>query len=153
MVRHRGLLALQMLILLVCRVELRAIVEPAWRLKWLFALLIVSYGLLPPESPCCDTRMIWTVPGLAWMLSINLTGLQTAGLMCLQILTVLLTSTVVRATGWGRDLVDGLKAFRLPDLFVTPSTRRSAPSWRPAAPVTGAKAAGAAADSSRWCGR
>ena len=113
-----GLLALQMLILLVCRVELRAIVEPAWRLKWLFALLIVSYGLLPPELPCCDTRMIWTVPGLAWMLSINLTGLQTAGLMCLQILTVLLTSTVVRATGGGRDLVDGLKAFRLPDLFV-----------------------------------
>ena len=113
-----GLLALQAIILLVCRVELRAIVRPAWKLKWLFALLIVVYGLLPPETPCCDTRIGWPVPGLAWTLSINLTGLQQAGLMCLQILTVLLTSIVVRETGGGRDLVDGLKAFRLPDLFV-----------------------------------
>ena len=112
-----GLLALQAIILLVCRVELRAIVQPAWKLKWLFALLIVFYGLLPPETPCCDKRVDWPVTGLAWTLSVNLTGLQQAGLMCLQILTVLLTSTVVRATG-GRDLVDGLKAFRLPDLFV-----------------------------------
>jgi hypothetical protein len=113
-----NLLALQAIILLVCRVEPRAIVRPAWKLKWLFALLVLVYGLLPPETPCCDTRIGWPVPGLAWTLSINLTGLQQAGLMCLQILTVLLTSTVVRETGGGRDLVDGLKAFRLPDLFV-----------------------------------
>jgi hypothetical protein len=113
-----GLLALQAVILFVCRVELREIVQPASKLKWLFALLIVFYALLPPETPCCDTLVGWPVPGLAWTLSINLTGLQQAGLMCLQILTVLLTSTVVRATGGGRDLVDGLKAFRLPDLFV-----------------------------------
>ena len=99
-----GLLALQAIILLVCRVELRAIVQPAWKLNWLFALLVVFYGLLPPETPCCDTRIGWPVPGLAWTLSINLTGLQQAGLMCLQILTVLLTSTVVRATGGGRDV-------------------------------------------------
>jgi hypothetical protein len=112
------LLALQVIILLVCRVELRAIVRPAWQLKWLFALLIVLYGLLPPEMPCCDTRIGWPVPGLSWTLFINLTGLQKAGLMCLQILTVLVTSTAVRETGGGRDLVDGLKAFRLPALFV-----------------------------------
>ena len=113
-----GLLALQVIILLVCRVELRTIVRPAWQLKWLLALLIVLYGLLPPETPCCDTRIGWPVPGLSWTLLINLTGLQKAGLMCLQILTVLFTSTAVRATGRGRDLVDGLKAFRLPALFV-----------------------------------
>lgn len=113
-----ALLALQAIILLVCRVEFRAIVRPAWNLKWLFILLIVFYGLLPPETPCCDTRIDWPVPGLAWTLSINLSGLQQAGMMCLQILTVLLTSTVVRATGGGRDFVDGLKAFRLPNLFV-----------------------------------
>jgi hypothetical protein len=113
-----GLLALQASVLVVCRVELRAIARPVWKLKWLFALLIVFYGLLPPETACCDTRIGWSVPGLGWTLSINLTGLEQAGLMCLQILTVLLTSTVVRATGSGRDLVEGLKAFRLPDLFV-----------------------------------
>jgi hypothetical protein len=38
--------------------------------------------------------------------------------MCLQILTLLLASTVVRLTGSGSDLVDGLRALRLPDLFV-----------------------------------
>jgi hypothetical protein len=38
--------------------------------------------------------------------------------MCLQILTVLLASAVVRLTGSGRDLVEGLHAFRLPPLFV-----------------------------------
>src|SRR5262245_532254 len=38
--------------------------------------------------------------------------------MCLQILTLLLASTVVRVTGSGRDLVDGLRALWLPDLFV-----------------------------------
>ncbi len=113
-----ALFALQAIILLVCHVELRAIVRPAWNLKWLFILLIVFYGLLPPENPCCDTRVDWSVPSLAWTLSINLSGLQQAGMMCLQILTVLLTSTVVRATGGGRDFVDGLKAFRLPNLFV-----------------------------------
>ena len=113
-----GLLALQMIILLVCRVEGRAIIEPALRLKWLFALLLVLYALLPPEKPCCDTRLEWLVPGLGSTLAINLTGLQRAGLMCLQILTALLTATAVRATGSGRDLVEGLKAFRLPDLFV-----------------------------------
>ena len=113
-----GLLALQTIILLVCRVEMPAIVRPAWKLKWLFTILIVFYGVLPPETPCCDTRIGWPFPGFASTLFINLTGLQHAGLMCLQILTVLLTSTVVRATGGGRDLVDGLKAFRLPDLFV-----------------------------------
>jgi hypothetical protein len=38
--------------------------------------------------------------------------------MCLQIITVLLASTLVRSTGTGRDLVEGLHAFRLPPLFV-----------------------------------
>src|SRR5205085_6670116 len=45
-------------------------------------------------------------------------GLERAALMCLQILTLLLASAVVRLTGSGRDLVHGLRAFRLPDLFV-----------------------------------
>ena len=112
------LLVVQAIILLACLVRIPAILWPAWKLKWLFLFLVVFYGLLPPETPCCDTRMGWPVPGFAMTLWINLTGLEQAGLMCLQILTVLLTSTVVRATGGGRDLVDGLKAFRLPDLFV-----------------------------------
>jgi hypothetical protein len=38
--------------------------------------------------------------------------------MCLQLLTVILASTVVRRTGSGTDLVAGLRAFGLPQLFV-----------------------------------
>jgi hypothetical protein len=38
--------------------------------------------------------------------------------MCLQILAMLLASMVVRLTGSGKDLADGLRAFRLPNLFV-----------------------------------
>jgi hypothetical protein len=38
--------------------------------------------------------------------------------MCLQLLTVILASTVVRRTGSGADLVAGLRAFGLPQLFV-----------------------------------
>jgi hypothetical protein len=53
----------------------------AWQLKWLFALLIVLYGLLPPETPCCDTIIGWPVPASLGRFLINLTGLQTAGLM------------------------------------------------------------------------
>ena len=56
-----GLLALQAVVLLLCRVELRAIVRPVWKLKWLFALLIVFYALLPPETACCDTRIGWPI--------------------------------------------------------------------------------------------
>lgn len=113
-----GLLAAQAVVLIACRVEAFEIVRPVWKLKWLFVLLLAFYALLPPEQPCCDVLIGWPVPGLGWMLSINMTGLQQAGLMCLQIVTVLLTSTVVRSTGSGRDLVEGLRAFRLPDLFV-----------------------------------
>ena len=113
-----GLLVAQAVVLLACRVEAFEIVRPVWKLKWLFVLLVAFYALLPPEKPCCDVLIGWPVPGLGSTLSINLTGLQQAGLMCLQIVTVLLTSTVVRSTGSGRDLVEGLKPFRLPDLFV-----------------------------------
>jgi hypothetical protein len=113
-----ALLVPQVGVLLVCRIGLGEIVRPVWRLKWLFAMMIVFYGLLPPEEPCCDVLIGWLVPRLGWTLSVNLTGLHKAGLMCLQILTVVLTSMVVRLTGNGRDLVEGLKSFRLPSLFI-----------------------------------
>src|SRR5262249_9085727 len=94
-------------------------VRPVWRLKWLFLFLIGCYVLLPAESPGAgDLVMSWRVPLFDWLLPLNLTGLERAALMCLQILTLLLASTVVRVTGSGSDLVDGLRALRLPELFV-----------------------------------
>jgi hypothetical protein len=111
-----ALLAIQVFILLLSRVSAHEIVRPAWRLKWLFALLLVAYALLPSDTPS-DIVYTWHLPN-GWRVPINLTGLQLAALMCLQIITVLLASAFVRLTGDGNDLVDGLRAFRLPPLFV-----------------------------------
>src|SRR5262245_41361069 len=114
-----ALLAVQVVILLACRIRATETVRPVWRLKWLFLFLIGCYVLLPAESPGAgDLVMSWRVPLFDWLMPLNLTGLERATLMCLQILTLLLASTVVRATGSGSDLVDGLQALRLPDLFV-----------------------------------
>jgi hypothetical protein len=114
-----ALLALQVVILLASRVPIGEILRPAWRLKWLFLFLIGCYVLLPAESPGAgDVILPWRVPLFDWVLPLNLTGFERAALMCLQILTVLLASTAIRLTGSGNDLVDGLRALRLPDLFV-----------------------------------
>jgi hypothetical protein len=114
-----ALLALQVVILLACRIRITEVVRPVWRLKWLFLFLIGCYVLLPAENPGGgDLVLHWRVPLVDWLVPLNLTGLERAALMCLQILTLLLASTVVRVTGSGRDLADGLRALRLPDLFV-----------------------------------
>jgi len=113
------LLGIEVITLLVCRVGLRDTLRSASRLKWLFVFLLGMYALLPSGSPSeNDVLLDWHVPGLGWSVPINLSGLEQAGLMCLQIVTVLLASAVVRLTGTCRDLVDGLHAFRLPPLFV-----------------------------------
>ena len=113
------LLGIQLITLLVCGVGLRDTLRSASKLKWLFAFLLGMYALIPFGPPSeNDVLLDLQVPGLSWSLPINLSGLEVAGLMCLQILTVLLASAVVRLTGTGRDLVDGLHTLRLPPLFV-----------------------------------
>jgi len=113
-----ALLAFQVLALLFYRVPIGQIVRPAWRVKWLFLFLMGCYTLLPPENPAADLVLHWRVPGLEWSLPFNVTGLERAAVMCLQILIVLLASAIVRLTGKGDDLADGLRALRLPGLFV-----------------------------------
>jgi hypothetical protein len=114
-----GLLALQFVILVTSRVGLDDIVRPVWRLKWLFIFLIAAYSLLPGEDGSSGgTTLAWHMPVVEWSISVNLDGLARAGLMCLQIATMLLTSSVVRLTGTGRDLVEGLESFHLPALLV-----------------------------------
>ena len=80
--------------------------------------LIGCYTLLPPENPAGDLMLHWRVPGPEWLFPFNITGLERAAVMCLQILIVLLASAIVRLTGRGDDLVHGLRALRLPVLFV-----------------------------------
>lgn len=112
------LFALQVLTLFAGRVAISQIVRPAWRLKWLFLFLIGCYTLLPAENPAEDLVLHWRVPGLDWLFPFNVTGLDRAAVMCLQILTVLLASAMVRLTGRGDDLVRGLQELRLPGLLV-----------------------------------
>src|SRR6266446_5106577 len=114
-----GLLALQILILLACRIASCEIVRSVSRLKWLFVFLIAAYTLLPGEDGSSGApTLAWHIPVVDWSLPINLAGLEQAGRMCLQIVTMLFASSVVRLTGTGRDLVEGLQSFRLPGLFV-----------------------------------
>src|SRR5206468_6182557 len=89
-----ALLALQAIVLLACRIDPYEIVRPVWRLKWLFVFLILLYALLPAETPSA-ALLEWRIPGVQWRLSINLSGLVKAAVMCLQIITVLLASTVI----------------------------------------------------------
>jgi hypothetical protein len=110
------LLAIQVLILLACRIVAFEISRPVWRLKWLFVFLLAAYAFLPAETKS-DTLLTWR-PSDGWVFSVNVTGLEHAALMCIQIVTVVLASAVVRLTGSGNDLVEGLRAFRLPPLFV-----------------------------------
>jgi hypothetical protein len=112
-----ALLALQIVILLACHFPISQIARPIWRLKWFFLFLVGCYVLLPAES-AGDLVWRWRIPVIERLLPLNITGLDRAALMCLQILTLLLASTLVRATGSGRDLADGLRALRLPELFV-----------------------------------
>lgn len=114
-----GLLALQFVILLTCRVDLSDFARPVWRLKWLFIFLIAAYSLLPSEDGSSGSAAFsWRIPVVDWNIPVHLDGLSRAGLMCLQIAAMLLASSVVRLTGTGRDLVEGLQFFYLPALFV-----------------------------------
>ena len=112
-----GIAAVQLLTLLICRIEPAKILRATARLKWFFAFLFLCYGLLPGEH---GARGIYALrlPFTAWTIPINVAGLAIAALMCLQILTVVLASAVVRLTSRGTDLADGLARLGLPPLFV-----------------------------------
>jgi len=113
-----GLIGLQVLILLIARVSPLDILRTATRLKWLFVFLIACYVLLPGNSEANDTIVTWQPVQVLGPIAVNLTGLEAASLMCLQIVTVILVSAVVRLTGRSADLVDGLRGFGMPRLFV-----------------------------------
>jgi hypothetical protein len=114
-----GLLLVQVVTLLVCRVGPREVLRGVRRLQWLFVFLILCYTLLPPEGRAAGALVHpWRFPGTHWTVPLNLTGLAQAALMCLQILTVILASALVRLTGPGTDLIDGLRGLGLPRLFV-----------------------------------
>ena len=114
-----GLMLFQAMILIRCGVEWREVLRPLGRLKWLFLVLLACYAFLPGDDERATANW-YAIPVFGRALWVNLGGLALAALMCLQILTVLLASSVVRLTGPGTDLVVGLRALGLPKLFVYP---------------------------------
>jgi hypothetical protein len=86
-----ALLLLQVVILWWCDAPPRDIFRSAARLRWLFLLLAACYAFLPAEggpSGSDDWRAV-PVPFTSLSVGVNLGGLALAGLMCLQLLTVL----------------------------------------------------------------
>ena len=113
-----SLLGLQVALLVAARIPVLDILAIATRLRWLFLFLLASYLLLPPDPSSLDQLVRWQ-PIAGWRpMTLNLSGAAAAAMMCLQIVTVILVSARVRLTGGGTDLVDGLRAFGLPVLFV-----------------------------------
>ncbi len=103
-----GVAAVQIVTLFVCRVNAADVVRSTTRLKWFFAFLLVCYGLLPGNYGAQHTKV--------WLFNVG--GLTVAAFMCVEILTVVLVSAVVRLTSKGTDLADGLARLGLPKLFV-----------------------------------
>src|ERR1051326_273866 len=103
-----GVAAVQVVTLFLCRVDAAEIVRSTTRLKWFFAFLLLCYGLLPGNYGARHAHV--------WLFNVG--GLAVAGFMCVQILTVVLVSAVVRLTSKGTDLADGLAQLGLPKLFV-----------------------------------
>ncbi|HMP18314.1 MAG TPA: hypothetical protein PKD72_14915, partial [Gemmatales bacterium] len=100
-------------------VNYREVLRPLGRLKWLFIILISCYAFLPGDESQ-DATTWQSFPFLGLVIWVNFHGMAIALLMCLQIWTVLLASSVVRLTGHGTDMVIGLRAIGLPRLFVYP---------------------------------
>ena len=113
-----SLAGLQVVALAAAGVPPRDMLRMAARLRWLFVFLLVTYLLLPPDPSTNDHLISWQ-PVTGWRpIRLNLSGVAAAAMMCLQILIVILASAVVRVRGGGTDLVDGLRGFGLPVLFV-----------------------------------
>ena len=113
-----SLVGLQIVLLLGFGASARDIVRAALRLRWLFVFLLATYALLPSDTGASDTIVNWRPIASARAVSVNVSGLAVAAMMCLQIMTVTLVSAVVRRSGRGTNLVDGLRAFHVPVLFV-----------------------------------
>jgi hypothetical protein len=114
-----GIMLFQIVILIWFGVEWREVLHPLGRLKWLFLILLACYAFLPGDDE--RTTADWNaIPVFGRALWVNFGGLALAALMCLQILSILLASSVARLTGPRTDLLVGMRALGLPKLFVYP---------------------------------
>jgi Cobalt transport protein len=107
-----GLLVLQLVLWLHLRLPLTTLGRTFKRLILFIIFVLLTFTLFPSESMPNDVWMTLSI--LDRPLTINLTGLMLGILMSLRVLTVVTASMVVQLSGTPGELVQGLRAIKIP---------------------------------------
>lgn len=107
-----GLLALQLILWLYLRLPLTMLGRTFRKLLFFIIFVLLTFTLFPSESMPNDVWVNFSILDLP--LTINLTGLMLGILMSLRVLTVVTASMVVQLSGAPGELVQGLRAIKIP---------------------------------------
>ena len=107
-----GLLALQLVLWLYLGLPLKTLGRTFRKLLFFIIFVLLTFTLFPSESMPNDVWMNFNI--LNRPLTINLTGLMLGILMSLRVLTVVTASMVVQLSGTPGELVQGLRAIKIP---------------------------------------
>jgi hypothetical protein len=107
-----GLLALQLILWLCLRLPLTMLGRTFRKLLFFIIFVLLTFTLFPSESTPNDVWVNFSI--LDRPLTINLTGLMLGILMSLRVLTVVTASMVVQLSGAPGELVQGLRAIKIP---------------------------------------
>ncbi len=106
-----GLLVAQLLFWLGSALPLAGIWAAIRRLRWFFLIILLSYAFIGTDS---DQWYPVTIG--PWAMTISLTSMQLALLMCLRVITLVIASSWVRLSSPKDAFVGGLRAMGLPEL-------------------------------------
>ncbi len=103
--------ALQIVIWLTSGLSVIGLWTAIRKLRFFFLIIIVSYAFVG-----ADSDQWFSLHAGSWKISVNLSGIQLALLMCLRVITLVLASTWVRLSSPQGAFVNGLRAIGLPEL-------------------------------------
>ena len=106
-----GLLVAQLLFWLGSALPLAGIWAAIRRLRWFFLIILLSYAFIGTDSD-----QWYSVTIGPWAMTISLTSMQLALLMCLRVITLVIASSWVRLSSPKDAFVGGLRAMGLPEL-------------------------------------
>lgn len=106
-----GLLLAQVSFWLGSALPLAGIWAAIRRLRWFFLIILLSYVFIGTDSD-----QWYSVQIGPWAMTISLTSMQLALLMCLRVITLVIASSWVRLSSPKDAFVGGLRAIGLPEL-------------------------------------
>lgn len=107
-----ALLALQLGLWFAGGLGIRGLLQSTRRLWMFFLLITLSFAFVATG----DAHDRWQpVPVLSWSVSVNLSGLALAGLMCLRVLVLVMASAWLQQTCASGALVRGLRRLHIPE--------------------------------------